>query len=145
MGLLSIDTSNLDELLDQKPLEPVPSGKYCCEVENDLKIEASSSSDNQIIKVELRILDDGEYKGRKVFDNLVLGSTPEVKKTCEWKIAQFLAACGVAKETICSFSPDDLSSLKGAVCNVNVKCITEKYQGEDKKKNIVKQYLVPQD
>lgn len=145
MGLLSIDTSNLDELLDQKPLEPVPSGKYCCEVENDLKVEKSKSSDNEIIKVELRILDDSEYKGRKIFDNLVIGSSPDTKKNCEWKIAQFLAACGVSKEVICSFSADDLSSLKGSVCNVVVVMKTEQYEGEEKKKNVVKQYLVPQE
>jgi len=144
MGLLSIDTSNIDELLEQKPFEPVPSGKYVCEVENDLKVEESGSSSNKIIKVELRLTDDGEFKGRKIFDNLVLGSTPETKKNCEWKIAQFLAACGIPKEEICSFSIDDLSRMKGSVCVVMAGIKVDEYEGEKRQKNVVKQYMVPQ-
>jgi len=138
MGLLSVDVSNPD-LLKKRSFDPVPAGTYVCEVENDLVVAASKSSDNQIVKLELRIIDDGEYKGRKIFDNLIIGSTPEVKAKTEWKIAQFAIACGVCtKDTL---NEIDLKMFKGTTCNVKVGVKTEAYQGETKAKNVVQEYL----
>ena len=142
MGILNIDTSDPD-LLKKKSFDPVPTGKYVCIVENNLKVEPSKSSDNSIVKIELRISDDGQYKGRKIFDNLVIGSTPEARKKSEWKIAQFAVACGVCtKETL---NEIDLDLFRGSTVEVDVGCKTEKYKGEDMTKNYVKAYLFEAD
>jgi len=143
MGILSIDTSNPD-LLKKKNFDPIPPGNYTFEVENDLKIEDSKSSDSKVVKVELRVLDDGEYKGRKVFDNLVIGSTPEAKKNTEWKIAHFAFACGVAK-TKEDLNEIELGAFKGCTCEAKIGFVIDEYkrsQGDEgAMKNIVKQYL----
>ncbi len=138
MSILSIDTTNPD-LLKKKNFDPIPPGKYVCEVENNLKVEQSKSSANQIVKVELRVTDDGEFKGRKIFDNLVIGATPETRSKTDWKIAQFAVACGVCtKETI---NEIDLELFKGSTCEVDIGVKTETYNNETKAKNFVKQYL----
>ena len=138
MTILNVDTSN-PELLTKKNFDPVPSGKYVCEVANDLAVEQSKSSANQIVKIELRIIDDGEFKGRKIFDNLVIGATPESKSKTEWKIAQFAIACGVCtKDTI---NEIDLEAFKGCNCEVNISTKANTYNGETTQKNYVKEYL----
>ncbi len=140
MSLLNIDTSQPD-LLKVRTFDPVPNAKYICEVENDLVIEDTKAPDNnnQVVSIILRILDDGEYKGRKIFDNLTIGDTPEARKKSDWKIAQFAVACGVCtKETL---SEIDLEAFKGSTVEVLVGTKTSTYEGETKKKNVVKQYL----
>ena len=138
MGLLSVDVTN-PNLLKKHSFDPVPAGMYTCEVENNLVVTDSKSSSNKIVKLELRIIDDGEYKGRKIFDNLIIGATPEVKAKTEWKIAQFAIACGVCtKDTLDKI---DLEMFKGTTCNVKVGVKTEAYQGETKAKNVVQEYL----
>ena len=136
--MLSVDVTNPD-LLKKRTFEPVPTGTYACEVENDLVVTDSKSSNNKIVKLELRVLDDGEFKGRKIFDNLIIATDPEVKKKTEWKIAQFAIACGVCtKDTL---NEIDLEMFKGTTCEVKVGVKTEAYQGETKAKNVVKEYL----
>jgi len=138
MSIVNIDVNDPD-LLKVRKFEPVPAGKYVCEVENDLTIEPSKSSSSEVVAIVLRILDDGEYKGRKIFDNLVIGSTPEAKKKSDWKIAQFALACGVCtKETLDKI---DLSLFKGTTCEVDVGVKSSTYQGITTMKNFVKQYL----
>lgn len=137
--LVKIDTTDTEDLLKKRTFEPIPPGKYIFEVENDLKVEASQSSDNQIVKVELRVVDDGEFKGRKVFDNLVIGATPETKKKCDYKIAQFAIACGVCtKDTLDEI---DLDLFKGCNVNARIGVTVSTYQGDTKKKNEVKEYI----
>jgi len=144
MGILSIDTTNNPDLLKKKNFESIQPGKYTLEVENDLKVEDSKSSDNKIIKIELRVLDDGEFKGRKVFDNLVIGSNPETRKKTDWKIAQFAFACGVCttKEQLAEI---DLDAFKGSTCEAKIGLVPDSYkreQGEEgAMKNVVQQYL----
>ncbi len=138
MGILTIDTSNPD-LLKKKVFDPVPAGVYICEIANDLIVEQSKSSTNQIVKIEMVVTDDGEFKGRKIFDNLVIGATPETRKNTEWKIAQFAVACGVCtKDTL---NEIDLEMFKGCNCSVKVGVKAEIYQGETKQKNYVQEYL----
>ena len=139
MTILNVDTSN-PELLKKRTFDPVPPGKYVCEVANDLVVTQSKSSTNQIVKIELRVVDDGEFKGRKIFDNLIIGATPETKAKTEWKIAQFAIACGVYdKETV--KAGIDLELFKGTTAEVDVGNKVETYQGETRAKNFVKEYL----
>jgi len=143
MGILSLDTSNPD-LLKIKSFDPVPSGKYTLEVENNLKGENSLSNDNKVIKLELRIFDYGEYKGRKVFDNLVIATSPEAKKNTEWKIAQFAFACGIAKSQE-DLNNIDLDLFKGTTCEAKVGLVADTYRQEQGEagamKNVIKQYF----
>lgn len=139
MSLLNIDTTDTEELLKKKSYDPIPKGKYVCEIGNDLKVEQAKSSANSIVKIELVVTDDGEYKGRKIFDNLVIGATPEVAAKTQWKIAQFAVACGVCtKETLDNI---DLDAFKGCTVEVEIGVKTETYNNETKAKNFVKQYL----
>ncbi len=137
MVILNVDTSNPD-LLDRK-YDPIPKGIYIMEIENELVVEDSKNTPgNQIVKVELRVMDDEEYKGRKVFDTLVISSDPETAKKCEWKIAQIAISSGICtKETL--KDGVDIGELKGKVCNVKigVKPKTDEYDA----KNVVKEYM----
>jgi len=139
MGIISVDISN-PKNFEKKSYDPIPPppGKYVCEVSNNLIIEDSKSSANKIVKIELVILDDGEHKGRKIFDNLVIGATPEVAKKTEWKIAHFALSCGLNKDELTEI---DLGRFQGLTCEVKVGVETSIYDGETRKKNVVKQYL----
>lgn len=138
-NLLTIDTGDVEKLLEKKVFDPIPPAVYICEIANSLAVSDSKSSDNKIVKVELRVVDEGEYKGRVIFDNLIIGSTPEAKKKSEWKIAQFAIACGVCtKETLANI---DLDMFKGTTCSVKIGQKTEMYNGEQRTKNVVQQYM----
>lgn len=141
MGMLNIDTSNPEELLKKRVFEPVPVGVYVFEVANDLVVtDSKSTPGNKVVKIELRVIDDGEFKGRKVFDNLVILKDLEKKKKTEWKIAQFAVSCGVCtKDTLDEIN---LELFKGSICKAEVGIQTSEYQGETKKKNVVKNYLI---
>ena len=139
MALVNIDTTDTEDLLKKRTFEPFTPGKYALEVENNCLIEDSGSSDSKIVKLELRVVDDGEFKGRKVFDTLVIGSTPEMKKKCDYKIAQFAIATGNwTKETLGDI---DTELFKGSVVSAMVGVKLDTYQGEAKKKNIIKEYI----
>ena len=138
MGFLNIDTSNPD-LLKKRTFDPIPSAKYVCEVANQLKVEAAKDSKNSIVKIELRVIDDGEYKGRILFDNLVIAADPATKAKTEWKIAQFAVATGCYTKD--NLDQIDLDVFQGSTVEVMVGVKVEEYQGEKRSKNVIKQYI----
>ena len=140
MGTITIDTaSGGDDLFKVRKFDPIPSDTYTLIVANQLEIVDSESSDNKVVKLELRVADDGPYKGRVVFDNLVIGSTPEARKKNDWKIVQFALSTSLyTKETINEL---DLSVFKDATLSAKVGIKASKYQGDTKKKNVIRQYL----
>lgn len=104
MTSLSVDTSNEDLF---KPYEPklLPNGKHTFEVANNLAVtKAKPPSENSIIKIEARCVDNDDNKGAVVFENIVIiadASTEKgmkSKKINEGRLAQFTVACGVLTE-----------------------------------------------
>ena len=108
MSLINVDTNN-EELLKKPKYDPVEPGIYTLEVKNELKVTKSKSSDNQLIKVELILVDDPK---KTIFDNLVL------TEKSKWKLAQFCKSCGVDSDDDGNI---DLSLFQGLTCSASVK------------------------
>jgi hypothetical protein len=139
MGILKIDTTDVGDLLTKKSFDPIPNGVYTLEIENNLVLKPSKSSDSSVVAIELRVIDDGEFKGRKIFDNLVIGTTVEARKKGDWKIAQFAVATGLyTKETL---NEIELDLFKGATLKAKIGTKANTYQGNTEQKNFVKEYL----
>jgi len=125
MSLIDIDTSN-EELLKKPVYEPAPASIYQFAVANKtLKVEKSKSSENMMVVVELRCIDDIPYgngkntKGLKIKEYMVL--TDEGK----WKLAQFAKACGIESVD----GKLDLDDFIGAECSASIKI--EAYKKEE--------------
>ena len=143
MASIKIDTSNPELLAQPEYKIPTP-GVYTLEVANDLKVENAKKSNNKVVKIELRIVDDGEFKGNRVFDNLVISQDPETRKKTEWKTAQLTVACGVlTPEQLKAGEEIDLSLFKGRACRatIGVKVSHNPVTDEDEKRAFVKQYM----
>lgn len=106
MTVVNIDAANPNNFQTRKP---VPAGEYLFEVANDLVVtKAKPPSENMLIKVELRVRDEGEHLGSLVFDNIVL------TKKAEFKLCHLALAAGTqTKEEMASGV--DLDLLKGTV------------------------------
>ncbi len=87
MAVVKVDSNNAENF-EKKDFTPIPKGEYVFEIENDLVVEKAKSSDNKIVKVTLVCQDEGEYKGKKVFDNIVL------TKKAEYKLCHLALAAG---------------------------------------------------
>lgn len=145
MAIITVDTSNPD-LTKKRKFDPIPNDTYTFEVANNLvPKESKTTPGNQVVQIELVVTDDGEFKGRKVFDNLVImgmNADPKSKAGCEQKIASFAMACGVmTKEQIEAGEGIDLNLFKGSICQAKVKIKPNVYLGETTMKNVVQEYL----
>ncbi len=111
MAVVNIDATNPDNFQARKPL---PAGKYVFEIANDLVVtQAKPPSVNKLIKVELRCADEGEQKGRVVFDNIVL------TKKAEFKLCHLvLAADSQSKDDMANGI--DLELLKGCMVEAEI-------------------------
>lgn len=144
--ILKVDTSNQDLLKKREYKVPTP-GTYTLEVANDLKVTDAKHSSNQVVNIELRILDDGEFKGSRIFDNLVISADPAVRAKCEWKTAQFAVACGVVSpDDIKNIGEIDLGEFKGRTCKAVTDIDTSTFtnaagEPQTRKKAVIKQYL----
>lgn len=56
------------EVSETENFSPIPEGKYICKIA-DVKKEITKNN-NEVWKLTLEVV-EGEYKGRKIFDNLV--------------------------------------------------------------------------
>jgi len=90
MTVVKVDTTD-ESKFDQKSFTTLPKGSYVFELANDLKVELATTGKN-IVKVEARCMDDGEYKGIPVWDNIAL--TPKA----DWKLVHLALACGTQTE-----------------------------------------------
>ena len=105
MSLVKVNTAN-PKNFEKRDFTPMPKGQYVFEIANDLVVTKAKSSDNNIIKVELVCQDEGEYKGKMVFDNIAL------TKKAEFKLCHLVLAAGTqTKEDM--QEGVDLDLLKG--------------------------------
>ncbi len=142
-SILKVDTSSPD--MFERPNFPVlEPGRYTFEVANDLKVQPSKSSNNQIVKIELRCVDD-DHKGVVIYDNLVIGADAKTRKSCEWKINQFAASCGVIDPSNPS-AEIDLEEFQGKVCEALVaQEIGKTASGRAVTRNVIEEYLYHKD
>jgi len=107
MPVVKVDKDNPD-LLKQPEIKVLKSGRHLFEVVNQLKVVKTRDGQSNKVEVELVCQDDGDDKGAKVFDTISL------RKTAEWKLAQFAVACGVTtKEELEATGEIDLDLFKG--------------------------------
>lgn len=149
MGILSVDTANPD-LFKSPSYKVIPSGRYTFEVANDLTVEDCKNSENRIMKIELRCLDDGDAKGAVVFDNIVFMTdtssekAQKAMKINQARLCQFAVGCGIAtQEEIEATGNIDTGTAKGRVCEclIGIRNSKNPNTGEDQQQNVVKQYL----
>lgn len=108
---------NLEEVSTE--FEPLPSGQYLAKIVNpDDFTLTKSQNGNDMIKVAWTIT-EGEYEGRKVFDNIALH--------VPWKVKQYCEAAGIESGT--NLDTDDFIGLE-ALIQVN----QEEYQGQARNK-----------
>ena len=82
MPLINLDF-NLEDV--KNSFEPLPTDKYICKlVKQEL---TTSKSGKPMIKIEWNII-EGEYAGRKIFDNIVL--------SVDWKVKQYSELIGAS-------------------------------------------------
>jgi hypothetical protein len=95
-------------------------------------VEKESSSGNEMIELQLRILINESDKGPLVYDNLIF------TEKCFWKIDQFRLATGdvLLPGELVVFNADDAIDRKGRLI-----LTVETYQG--RKRNRVREYVIP--
>ena len=149
MGMIEIDTGNPDLF---KPMEfkVCSKGKHLFEVANDLVVEPSKSSDNNLISAQLKCLDDGDDKGATVFDRFVLMADTTTEKgrkaqqINQGRLCQFAVACGIlTQEEIKNGSGIPLDKFKGSTCEAITKvCLnTDPNTDEQKQRAEIVKYI----
>ncbi len=119
MGL-KVDTSN-PELFVEYKVKILTPGLHTFEVANELKVEkCKEPSVNQMINVEAVCQDEGEFKGSKVFDRILILTNPQTdgqhksKAINEARLAQFTIACGVlTQDEIAAGEDIELENFRG--------------------------------
>jgi hypothetical protein len=97
--------------------EPIPEGDYLVEIE-EVK-EKESNSGNQMLQMKFNVV-EGEYEGRKIFDNYVL------TQKALWKLKNLFVALEKDVSGIAEFDPKDLEGMK-FLATVTI----EEYQGNE--------------
>ena len=147
MGLVNIDVSNTDELLQQGRV--IPNGRYRFEIAKELVVKpCNEPSTNSKVEIELRCLDDGNVKGAVVFFRIKLvkdektdGKAVTTRKINAAKIAQLTIAAGVMTKQELKDSGGNipLDAFKGKVVEATI--TTAPAQGGYAAKNEVGRYL----
>lgn len=85
---------NLDirQFADEVPSGPVPAGRYICMIAGS--VIKDTASGGRMIVVDFQI-DEGQYRGRHVFENLNLWhSNPTVSEIAKKQLANIAKSCG---------------------------------------------------
>lgn len=88
----------------QTEFEPIPAGKYQVQVTDYRQGNASENAKNPgapTISWELTIM-DGEYEGRKVWENMT------IVEASLWRLKAFLEAAGFEVDGEIDFDPDEV-------------------------------------
>ncbi len=111
MAKIKYDVSDVEPGVDYDT--PIPRGVYRCKIA-DITVGESKSSGNPMITVEYEVLEKGDWKGRKLWDYIVLNDASA------WKLRQFTDAVGVkAKGEL------DTDKLVGEIVMIKVKHETD--------------------
>lgn len=111
MAKIKYDVSDVEPGVDYDT--PIPRGVYRCKIA-DVTVGESKSSGNPMITVEYEVVEKGDWKGRKLWDYIVLNDASA------WKLRQFTDAVGVkAKGEL------DTDKLVGEIVMIKVKHETD--------------------
>ena len=111
MSVVKVDSMNEGNFQSRKLLNP---GTYTFEVANDPVVAKAKSSENNVVSVELRCQDDGEFKGQPVYDTITL--TPKA----EFKLCHLALAAGMQTKEDIKNDGVDLSLLKGSTLSADI-------------------------
>ena len=125
---IKIDMTNPESLKRPKPTVVDP-GMYQCVVTNKLReVACRAPSENTMVKVCLKILDEGEFYGKLIWDQIVISP-----KTM-WNLYQFSRSCGI--DPADNGGIVELPELDGAECTAEFD--TDMYKNQPR--SIVKAY-----
>lgn len=85
MAILNLDY-NLEDV-EESSFEPIPAGQYFAQIVNPDDVQLTESSTGKPMLKIVWTIQDGEFSGRKVFDNVVL--------TVAWKVKQYAEVIGI--------------------------------------------------
>lgn len=94
----------------QKAFEPLPAGKYNVEVTDFRESKAGENAKNPgapIVAWEFTVT-DGEYEGRKIWDNMAIIAPSETSKGTLWRVKAMLEACGFEVDGEIDFDPEEV-------------------------------------
>lgn len=94
--MIKLDFSNITG----GDFEPIPAGDYTLEIE-EVK-EQVSKAGNQMLNITFSVIDEGEYKGRKIFEHYVL------TEKALWRLKELFIALGKDVDGVVSFDPQEL-------------------------------------
>lgn len=94
--MIKLDFSNITG----GDFEPIPAGDYTLEIE-EVK-EQVSKAGNQMLNITFSVIDEGEYKGRKIFEHYVL------TEKALWRLKELFIALGKDVDGVVAFDPQEL-------------------------------------
>lgn len=96
---------NLDYNLEDvsAEFEPLPTGQYLAKILNPEDFTLVESSTGKPMLKAVWTISEGEYEGRKLFDNIVL--------TVPWKVKQYCEIAGV--DSGATLDTDDFIGIEG--------------------------------
>lgn len=132
MAKALVDFSNFDGKLGSSDFSPVPNGTYEVEVDTS-KSEVKSGTSGDFIPVVFRVINNAEYNGRLVFENLFISGK------AVWKMGNFLVAVGKLDKD----NPHNLeiNSDEWHGLQLRIRVATEQNDPNFAPKNVVKAYL----
>lgn len=118
-------TINISELPERKSFEPIPKGKYTVQItDTDLRY---STAGNEYIWLELTVVRNQQFQGRKVFTRIMLShSNPTALEINRRTLRALFDACGIDHI-------DDTGELMGKVvtASVTVRPADDKYDASN--------------
>jgi hypothetical protein len=119
--MVSLDGFDANKVEPNKPREVIPAGDYLAIIADSEKKD-TKAGDGAYIKLQLQIIQEGPYKGRKLFANLNLWNpSKQAVDIAQSELSAICHATGVLQ-------PKDTSQLHNKPLCVVVK--TRMYQGE---------------
>lgn len=136
MSFIEEDNSDLDigfnvNNIEVQAFDIIPDGVY---VFNVIKVRVDPTKDGtgKRLNVELAIVGDGQFNGRRVFDGLnIRNKNPKAEAIGREQCAALFKSCGVGG--------NDASALVG--CSGKMKLGTQPADGQYEARNVVKRYL----
>ncbi len=121
---------NAHEVAPSVAFEPIPAGKYLCEI-TESEIKPTKSGDGSYLKLTFTVL-DGQYKNRRVFDQLCINHSNSLTvKIARANLSAICHAVGV-------MHPQDTVQLHNLPLVITVKCT--KNEGSNDIYNEIKGY-----
>jgi len=105
MPIVNVDVAD-ESKFQQKSFKLLPKGNYVFELAKNLVVEQAKTSNNRKVDVEAVCMDEGEFKGTRVWTTIAL--TPK----SDWRLVHLALACGTqTKDEIKAAGGVDLSLL----------------------------------